>query len=401
MPDRLTVVGIGADGWSGLTPAARDAISAAEILIGSSRQLGLVPSGEALKVPWPSPLLPALPGLLEEHAGRRICVLASGDPTYHGIAKTLIKLRGADAVRVVPHLSSIALACARLGWPQQEVAVVSLVGRPVELLYPHLQPGRRLLALSADGRTPAVVAKALSERGYGGSAMTVLERLGSETERAVTGHARSWPDTDLDALNVIAVDCRVDPGVTLLPAVPGLPDGAYENDGQLTKREVRAVALARLAPVPGQLLWDVGGGAGSVAIEWMRTHPSCRAIAVERDPERAQRIVRNAAELGVPGLRVEEGAAPSALSGLEQPDAVFVGGGGSDPGVIEACWQALRPGGRLVVSSVTIETEAVLASWYGRVGGDLVRLGVQRAAALGGMTGWRPAMPVTLWSAAR
>lgn len=401
MSDQLTVVGIGADGWSGLTPAGRSAIEAAEVLIGSARQLDLVPSGDALKVPWPSPLLLALPGLLEEHEGRRICVLASGDPTYHGIAKTLIKLRGADGVRVVPHLSSITLACARLGWAQNEVAVVSLVGRPVELLYPHLQPGRRLLALSADGRTPAAVAKALSERGYGGSAMTVLEQLGSDAERVVPGLARSWPDADSDPLNVIAVECTVDPDVTLLPAVPGLPDGAYENDGQLTKREVRAVALSRLAPVPGQLLWDVGGGAGSIAIEWMRTHPTCRALAVERDPDRAERITRNAAELGVPTLRVVTAEAPEALADLEPPDAIFIGGGGSDSALIDRCWRSLRPGGRLVVSAVTVETEAVLADWYRRTGGDLVRIGIQRAAALGDMTGWRPAMPVTVRSAVR
>ncbi len=398
MSDRVTVVGIGADGWDGLAPAARRAVEDAEVLMGSARQLDLVPESGRLRVTWPSPLLSALPGLLAEYADRRVCVLASGDPTYHGIGKTLVRLLGPEAVRVIPHPSSVSLACARLGWAQDQVAVVSLVGRPHELLYRELQPGRRVLLLGADCGS---VAKALTERGYGESVLTVLERLGSPESRVRTGVARSWDDHDVDPLNVVAVECRIELGVALLPVVPGLPDGAFEHDGQLTKREVRAVALSRLAPVPGQLLWDVGGGAGSIAIEWLRTHPSCRAIAIESDTERAVRIGRNAAELGVPELTVVEGAAPVALDGLEPPDAVFVGGGGRVPGVIEACWQALRPGGRLVVSAVTIETDAVLADWYARLGGDLVRIGVHRATALGGMTGWRPAMPVTLWSVVR
>ncbi len=398
MSDLVTVVGIGADGWDGLAPPARRAVSDAEVLMGSTRQLDLVPASGQVRVSWPSPLRSALPGLLARHRGRRICVLASGDPTYHGIGTTLVRLLGAEAVRVIPHPSSVSLACARLGWAQDEVAVVSLVGQPHELLYRELQPGRRVLLLGADA---GWVAKALAERGYGSSVLSTLEQLGGPGERVRSAPARAWDLPDVDPLSVVAVECAIEPGVTLLPVVPGLPDGAFENDGQLTKREVRAVALSRLAPVPGQLLWDVGGGAGSIAVEWLRTHPSCRAVAVESDPVRAQRIARNAAELGVPELSVVEGVAPEALAGLAPPDAVFIGGGGRTPGVIETCWEALRPGGRLVVSAVTIETEAVLASWYTRLGGDLVRIGVHRATALGGMTGWRPAMPVTLWSVLR
>jgi precorrin-6B C5,15-methyltransferase / cobalt-precorrin-6B C5,C15-methyltransferase len=397
MPDGrpIVVVGIGADGWSGLGEAARSAISSADVVLGSSRQLDLIPfSGVA----WRSPLSSALPRLLSEYEGKSICVLASGDPTYYGIGTTLVRLLGVDAVRVIPHPSSISLACAHLGWAQETVAVVSLVGRPLELLYPQLQPGRRVLVLSSDGSTPSQVAKALTERGYGDSLLTVLQQLGSSFERTVAAVARSWPDGDVDPLNVVAVECRISSGVTLLPLVPGLPNDVYENDGQLSKREVRAVALSRLAPLPGQLLWDVGGGAGSVAIEWLRTHPSCRAITIESDSDRAARIARNAAELGVPGLQIVEGQAPAALADLEQPDAIFVGGGGADAGVLHTCWQALRPGGRLVASAVTIETEKVLADWYARVGGELVRIAVQHASPLGGMTGWRPAMPVTLWT---
>jgi precorrin-6Y C5,15-methyltransferase (decarboxylating) len=393
----VTVVGIGADGWDGLSPAARSAVSAADVLMGSTRQLALVPAGVAAeRIAWPSPLSEALPGLLDEHRGRQVCVLASGDPTFHGIGTTLTRLLGADAVRVIPQPSSVSLACARLGWPQDQVQVVSLVGHPVELMHPHVQPGRRLLVLSWGAHTPAEVAGLLAARGYGASSVTVLEQLGGPSEQVRTARAAEW-SYDVDALNVIGVLCQADEGTQLLPTVPGLPDNAYESDGQLTKREVRAVTLSRLAPVPGQLLWDVGGGAGSIAIEWSRHHPTCRAIAIEHDPDRAKRLDRNASSLGV-AVRTVEGRAPAALDGLETPDAIFIGGGATADGMVETCWNALAPGGRLVLNGVTLETEALIARWYGELGGDLVRLDVQRASAVGTMTGWRPAMPVTIWS---
>jgi precorrin-6Y C5,15-methyltransferase (decarboxylating) len=397
MPEILTVVGIGADGWPGLSQAAQEEITAAEVLMGSPRQLSLIPPAvTAGRVAWPSPLSESLQGLLATHRGRRICVLASGDPTFHGIGTTLTRLLGADAVRVIPHPSSVSWACARLGWPQDQIQVISLVGHPLELVHPHIQPGRRLVVLSWGAHTPAEVAAALTARGYGASEFTVLEQLGSVNERVRTTRADEWDD-ESDPLNVLGVLCLAEPATPVLSTSPGLPDTAYENDGQLTKREVRAVTLSRLAPIPGQLLWDVGGGAGSIAIEWLRHHPSCRAVAIERDPDRAKRLDRNAATLGV-SVRTVVGSAPSALEGLESPHAVFVGGGATVPGVIETCWDLLRPGGRLVVNGVTLETEAVIAQWYASLGGDLVRLSVQRASPVGGMTGWRPAMPVTIWS---
>ncbi|MGC5014480.1 precorrin-6y C5,15-methyltransferase (decarboxylating) subunit CbiE [Streptosporangium sp. DT93] len=399
--DLVTVVGIGADGWAGLSRAARWELHAAEVLMGAARQLALVPEPSAERVVWPSPLLPALPGLIDAHRGRRVCVLASGDPMFHGIGATLVRLLGADRVRVLPHPSSVSLACARLGWAADRVEVVSLVTRPPEVLHPALHDGRRLLVLSADGRTPAAVAALLVARGYGASAMTVLERLGGAEERAVTGTAAGWSPAASHDLNVVAVECRADAGTVALPRLPGLPDEAFEHDGQLTKREVRAVTLSRLAPAPGELLWDVGAGAGSIGVEWMRAHPDNRAVAVESRPGRAAAIARNAAALGVPGLEVVVGAAPAALAGLERPDAVFVGGGVTVPGVVEACWEALRPRGRLVANAVTVESEAVLASWHGELGGELVRLAVSRAAPVGGFTGWRPMMPVTVWVAVR
>ncbi|MFD0204188.1 MULTISPECIES: precorrin-6y C5,15-methyltransferase (decarboxylating) subunit CbiE [Saccharothrix] len=371
----VTVIGIGADGWDGLPPASRHEIESCEVLMGSARQLDLVP-GEFERVPWPSPLVPALPGLLARHEGRRVGVLASGDPMFHGIGTTVVRLLG--PVRVVPHPSSVSLACARLGWALDDVDVVSLVGKPAALVVPHLHPGRRVLVLGGDPREVAELAP--------GARLTVLEQLGGPGERV--HHSLD----DADPLHVLAVECGAG-GESL---TPGRPDEVYEHDGQLTKREVRAVTLALLAPRPGELLWDVGAGAGSIAVEWCRTHPRCRAIAVERDPERAARITRNAVKLGVPGVEVVVGESPEALD-LEPPDAVFIGGGLTADGVVERCWDVLEPGGRLVANAVTLESEAVLTRWRARLGGDLTRIEVSRATAIGGFTGWRPQMPVTTW----
>jgi precorrin-6Y C5,15-methyltransferase (decarboxylating) len=400
MSGTVVVVGVGADGWDGLSAAARREIGAADVLMGSARQLGLVPGTGAERVAWPSPMLPAVQGLLAERAGKSVCVLASGDPMFHGVGTTLVRLLGPDRVRVLPHPSSVSLACARMGWPVQDTTVVSLVGRPLDVLNGMLAPARRLLVLSADATTPGRVAELLDSRGYGGTAMTVLEQLGGPAERVVTGTARDFGEV-VDPLNVVALECRAGPDAVTFPSVPGLPDEAFEHDGQLTKREVRAVTLSRLAPLPGELLWDVGAGAGSIAIEWMRAHPACRAVAVESRADRVARIERNASALGVPGLRVVTGRAPSALAGLEPPGAIFVGGGTTAPRMLETCWDALRPGGRLVVNAVTLESEAVVAAWHAELGGDLLRIAVHRAGPVGGFTAWRPSMPVTVWTVTR
>ncbi|MFG1964884.1 precorrin-6y C5,15-methyltransferase (decarboxylating) subunit CbiE [Nonomuraea sp. NPDC049028] len=396
----ITVVGIGADGWDGLPAESRRVLEAAEVLMGASRQLGLVPRSGAERVAWPSPLLPALPELMERYADRQVCVLASGDPMFYGIGSTLVRLLGAARVRVLPHLSSLSLACARLGWPVEQVDVVSLVGRPLAALNAAILPGRRVLVLGAGRDAPALVAGLLTGLGYGPSPMTVLSDLGAASESIRTGTAEKWAGAT-SVLQVIAVECVAGPGAEPFARVPGLPDTAFEHDGQLTKREVRAVSLSRLAPLPGELLWDVGAGAGSIAVEWLRAHPSNAAVAVESRADRVAAIRRNADRLGVPALRVVEGRAPVALEGLPAPDAVFVGGGATAPGMLETCWAALRPGGRLVVNAVTLESESLVAGWYARLGGDLVRLSVQRAAPVGGFTGWRAAMPVTVWSIVR
>jgi precorrin-6Y C5,15-methyltransferase (decarboxylating) len=392
----VTVVGIGAGGWPELGRTPREALLTADVVLGSARQLDLLPAEVAAeRIAWPSPLLDALPGLLDAQRGRATCVLASGDPMFHGIGATLARLVGPDLLRVLPHPSSAALAAARLGWPLAGVEVVSLVSADPPTLRRALNPGRRVLVLSRDAATPAAVAALLTDAGFGSATVTVLERLGGPAERVFSARAHSWSFPPGDPLNVIAIDCGEGPST---PVVPGLPDDAYETDGQLTKREVRAVTLALLAPVPGALLWDVGAGSGSIGIEWMRSDPTCRAIAVESSPARAATIRRNASSLGVPGLTVREGTAPSALAGLPAPDTIFVGGGVTRDGVLDACLAALRPGGRLVANAVTVESEAVLAAAYGKRGGDLTRLTVNRGSAVGGFTGWRAMMPVTIWS---
>ncbi|MDQ1015195.1 precorrin-6y C5,15-methyltransferase (decarboxylating) subunit CbiE [Streptomyces afghaniensis] len=396
----VTVVGLGADGWAGLPDASRTALREADVLIGGPRQLDLLPPECAgQRVAWPSPLRPAVPGLLAAHAGRRIAVLASGDPMFYGIGRALAEETG--ALRVLPHPSSVSYAGARLGWPLEDAEVVTLVGRPTARLAAALHDGRRLLVLSADATTPGEVAALLRDRGFGPSRMRVLEQLGGDRERVTAAStADDWPASQApgDPLNIVAVECRRAPDALRLGAVPGLPDEAYEHDGQLTKRHIRAATLGVLAPAPGELLWDIGGGSGSIAVEWMRTHPSCRAVTVERDPARAERISRNADRLGVPGLRVVTGAAPAVLAELQPPDAVFVGGGLTAPGLLDACWEALPIGGRLVANTVTLESEALLAAAHRRRGGELVRLAVAHAVPVGGFTGWRQAMPVTQWA---
>jgi precorrin-6B C5,15-methyltransferase / cobalt-precorrin-6B C5,C15-methyltransferase len=395
----VTVVGVGAEGWAGLSPAAQSAVHDGEIVLGSARQLALLPTGlGAVREAWPTPLLPALQRVLEAHADQRIVVLASGDPMFFGIGSTLVHLLGAAAVDVLPHPSSVSLACARLGWPAEDVEVVSAAGRPLAELHPAIQPGRRVLVLVSETDATASVCAMLCLRGFGSSPVATLEQLGGPAERVSRATAATWAGGAHDRLAIVAFECRADAEARPLPRTPGLPDGAFDHDGQLTKREIRAVVLAALAPVPGQLLWDVGAGAGSVGIEWMRIHPTSRAVAVEPREDRRARIATNAEALGVPRLRIVGGAAPDALVDLPVPDAVFVGGGVSVPGVIDACLAALTTGGRLVANAVTLETEVVLAGWYARVGGTLTRISVQRAEPIGAFTGWRPAMPVTQWS---
>ncbi|NLE80435.1 MAG: precorrin-6y C5,15-methyltransferase (decarboxylating) subunit CbiE [Rhodococcus sp.] len=394
----IVVVGIGADGWDGLSPAAQREVGAAEVLMGSSRQLDLVPDSDAKRVAWPSPLVPALPRLMAEYADRSVCVLASGDPMFHGIGVTLTDLLGADRVRIVPHPSSAALACARMGWPAHETPVRSVVSRALESVLPDLREGGRLLVLGRDQDTPAQLSALLTAHGFGGTRMTVLAELGGENESRAEGLARTWSHEPSTALNVMVLECSADIDAGRLGRLPGLPDSVYSGDGQMTKQEIRALTLCALAPAPGELLWDVGGGSGTIAIEWMRTHPRCRAVSFERESDRCDQIRSNAVELGVPDLIVG-GEAPAAFSSAGSvPDAIFVGGGVTQDGMLDRCWAALPDGGRLVANAVTAESEALLLAWYAAQGGQLRKFQVYRGEPLGEFTSWRPQLPVVQWS---
>lgn len=394
MSPQVAVVGLGAEGWAGLPAASRATVSEARVLLGSARQLELIPDAvPGTRVPWPSPLVPSLVSFLAEHdPGEGLVALASGDPFVSGIATTL--LEAGCAVTVLPAVSSVALAGARMGWSAESRAVVTVVGRDSRRVLRECAPGRRILVLSADESTPREVAALLCAAGYGATQMTVLGDLGSSAESRATTTAAAF-DLDPPRLHVVALDVA---GDGLASWSGGLPDDAFENDGQLTKRDLRACALARLAPSPGALLWDVGAGAGSIGIEWMRAHPSCRTLAFEANPARAARIARNAGALGVPDLRVIEGHAPDVLVDQPVPEAIFVGGGATRPGVLDTCMAALPPGGRLVVHAVTLESEAELVRRHAELGGELIRVAVETAAPIGTFTGWAPARAVVQWS---
>ena len=392
----LSIVGIGEDGLAGLGAAARAALDRAETLVGGARHLAMVPPDGRERLEWPRPFS-ALAGELRARRGRPVCVLATGDPFCYGVGTTIARHFALEELCVHPAPSAFSLACARLGWSLPEVETLSLHGRPPAAFRAAIRPGARVLVLGHDAATPARIAEMLVEAGYGGSRVTVLERMGGTQERVRERLARDFAHRDgRDDFNTVAVECAADSGAPLLCRVPGLPDDAFEHDGQLTKRALRAAALAALAPCPGQVLWDVGAGCGSIGIEWMRAAPGARAIAIERHAARRALIERNAERLGTPGLRIVAGEAPAALAGLDAPpDAIFVGGGLAAPGLLDRCWSALPAGGRLVAHAVSVEGERVLGDAHAAIGGELSRIAVSRAEALGGYRAFRPAYPVT------
>jgi precorrin-6Y C5,15-methyltransferase (decarboxylating) len=400
-PRWLSIVGIGEDGIEGLSAVARGLVSGAEIVFGGKRHLGLAaPLIRGAARPWPSPFEDGVAEVLAQR-GRQVCVLASGDPYHYGIGAVLARHVAPRETLVVPAPSAFSLAAARLGWPLAECTLVSLHGRELDRMRPHLQPGARVLALTSDGEGPAALAGLLAQAGFGSSRLTVLEALGGPRERVRATTAADFDFGKTDPLNTVAIEVVAAEGARIIARAPGLSDALFEHDGQITKREVRAVTLSSLAPRRGELMWDVGAGAGSVAIEWMLADLSLRAIAIEAQAGRAARIRRNAASFGVPGLEIVEGTAPAALAGLPTPDAIFVGGGASDPGVLDTVLAALRAGGRLVVNAATLQTEALLLARYCDLGGELIRIAISRADLVGSMTSsmsiWRPAMPVTQW----
>jgi precorrin-6B C5,15-methyltransferase / cobalt-precorrin-6B C5,C15-methyltransferase len=396
----LAIVGLGEDGVEGLTPAAKALIANAKLVVGGRRHLALADgllTGEC--VPWQSPVADSIPAILASR-GAPVTVLASGDPYCFGVGAMLSAHVPPEETICLPAPSSLSLACARLGWPLDDVTTLSLCGRPIHTLAPALQPNRRVLALSADAATPGEVAAYLVARGFGHSVLNVLEALGGPRERIRATTADRFGYNDIEALNLIAIEVEAGDGAKIIPLASGLPDEMFEHDGQITKREIRAVTLSSLSPRAGELLWDIGCGSGSIAIEWLLRHPAMKAIAIERDTARAARAAGNCAELGVPRLEIVTGAAPAAFEGLPQPDAIFIGGGG-DAEIIDTCWAALHPGGRLVANAVTLETERALLAAHAEYGGALTRLSVERLDEVGGRQAFRPAMTVTQWSAVK
>jgi precorrin-6B C5,15-methyltransferase / cobalt-precorrin-6B C5,C15-methyltransferase len=389
----LSVIGIGESGLSELSPVARGLIDRATLIVGGQRHLAMLDSSQPQMV-WESSIESSIAAILK-YRGTPVCILASGDPLWYGIGVTLLRYISIAEMTIIPAPSTFSLACAKLGWSLTAVETLSLCGRSPDFLSGILAPNSQLLILSAGADTPQIVADLLTQRGYGDSQITVLEHLGGARERISSGIARLWSQSDVAALNIIAVECHADQTTTPLNRLPGLPDSAYHHDGQLTKREVRAITLAALAPMPGELLWDVGAGCGSIGIEWLRSHPRCRAIAIEQHAHRLQFIADNMAALGTPQLQLVQGKAPTALANLPTPDAIFIGGGVTAPELLATCWTALRSGGRLVANAVTVESELQLLQWQQQVGGELTRIAIQRTQNIGGFLGWKPLIPVT------
>ena len=396
----LAIVGIGEDGLAGLSPAASTLVETAELLVGGARHLAMVPETGAARLCWGRPLERTIAAIAARR-GHRVAVLASGDPLWHGVGVTLLRRFPRTETTILPQPGAFSLAAARVGWPLAECATLSLHARPLDGLRLHLAPGRRILALAEDGDTPRYVARLLNESGWGPSRLTVFGHMGGPRESVAAAAAEAWGERRVADLNTIAIECRPGPGARALPRLAGLPDDAFGHDGQLTKREIRAATLAALSPLPGETLWDIGAGCGSIAIEWLRAAENGAACAVERRPDRASTIARNAAALGVPALSIVLGTAPEALSGLPPPDAVFIGGGVSEPDLLPALWAALPEGGRLVANAVTTTGEAALLDWQRRHGGDLTRIAVSRAAPAGRQLLWRPLAPVTQLAAVK
>jgi len=390
----LNVIGVGEDGLEALPRTLQALVESAELIVGGERHLAMASHARAEKKSWASPLSLTLDEIWSRR-GRPVVVLATGDPMHFGIGVSLAKRVPAEEMAVHPHISAFSLAAARMRWPLAEVECLTIHGRPLDLLASAVAPGRKLLLLSHDGTSPAEVARRLTELGYGASEVVVLEHMGGERECIYMGHAGTWEHGRAKDLNTLAIVCLATEEAEPLTLSSGLPDDAFEHDGQLTKREIRAATLSVLRPLPGQLLWDVGAGSGSIAIEWLRTHRSLSAIAIESDEARQKLIEQNAATLGTPHLKLVKGTAPRAYDGLPDPDAIFIGGGLGDAGVVDEACKRLKPGGRLVANAVTAEGEAQLFALRGKLGGEMTRLSIARLSPVGEMHGWRPLMPVT------
>jgi precorrin-6B C5,15-methyltransferase / cobalt-precorrin-6B C5,C15-methyltransferase len=391
----LTVVGIGDGGLDSLSSEALDALRAAQTIFGGERHLAMLDDFSAQQIAWGKPFDDSMIAL-QACAGSPTVVLATGDPMWFGVGATLTRHVDPAEMRVLPSPSAFQLTAAALCWPLADCQCLTVHGRPLEAVSRHLTPGARLLIYSADGSSPQALARLLTGRGYGPSRIVVCEHLGGTRERIRATVAADFDLTGIADLNTVAVECVAGRAAEPRPLVPGLADDAFVNDGKMTKRVLRGLAISALQPLPGHLLWDVGAGSGSISVEWLRTAPGMAAIAIEPVAERLAMVRENAEALGVPELRIVEGAAPDAYADLPAPDAIFIGGGLTD-GVFDSAWEALKPGGRMAAHAVTLESEAILLDLHARLGGELMRIQVDRAEKVGPYRGFRPAMPVIHW----
>ena len=403
----IYVIGIGEDGWDDLSADSRELLYKSEIVIGGERHLKMIPGDwEGERIIWASPIREAVTKILdwrpsEPGSGKKVAVMASGDPLCYGIAAKLLRHLPIEEIWIKPALSTFSLICSRVGWSLPDIETLTIHGRPLEMLHTFVQPGAKLLVLNQDEGSPKQAAELLAARGFGKSQITVLEHLGGSKERQFSGQADSWNHPDGAALNAMAIECIAGTRANVLTRIPGLPDDAFLHDGQLTKREIRAATLSRLMPVVDQVLWDVGAGCGSVAIEWMRCNPRCKAVAIEKSESRLKMIQQNAFQLGVPMLDIVPGNAPEVLVDLPAPDAIFIGGGLSGGNMLETCWNALNPGGRLVANAVTLEGEQKLVQWQkvnaekNGASGDLARLAVSHVETIGKFQSWKEVRSVT------
>ena len=390
----LTILGLGEDGAEGLSVAARQALAEAELVIGPARHLALLPAVSCPTIEWPVPFADGVARLLE-HRGRRVVMLASGDPFWFGAGTSVTRDLQREEWVAHPAPSTFSLAAARLGWPLQDVRCLGLHAAPVERLRPELAPGQRILALMRDGAASLALAEYLAAQGFGASTLHVLEALGGPRERVRVSTADAFDLIDIAHPVAVGIVCA---GKGLvLPLSTGRADNWFAHDGQITKRPVRALTLSALAPRPGERLWDIGAGSGSIAIEWLLAHPANQACAVEADPVRAARARDNAATFGLDRLEIVTARAPDPLPDGPAPDAVFVGGGLSEA-LLDALSERLPAGTRLVVNAVTLESEALLARWHVLKGGELLRIELADAVPLGTRHGWRSRYPVVQWS---
>jgi precorrin-6Y C5,15-methyltransferase (decarboxylating) len=388
----LTIIGIGEDGLAGLSDASRKALSNAETVFGGERHLALADVGSRGRA-WP---VPFDADIVLSCRGRPTAVLASGDPFWHGAGAGLAEKLAAGEWIAYSAPSTFSLAAARLGWRLESVVCLGLHAAPVERLVPHLAQGARIICLVRDGKAAGDLAKWLSDHGWGASALWTLAALGGPRE-AIAEHCAASFAGDLPGnLVAVAFEARGAPGI---PRSSGLADDLFVHDGQITKRPVRALALSALAPRPGERLWDIGAGSGSISVEWALCGGA--AVAVEVREDRAANIRNNAASFGLEHrITVIMGKAPEALAALEAPDAVFIGGG-LDGAMFDAVWSYVAPGARLVAHAVTLETEALLGELHLRHGGEMMRVEIAHAGPLGRYRSWEAARPVLQWSAVR